>query len=288
MLFTVPVSLTLIQIYLFFTKYDLDTPIWLLGCDRVAETEMILKKIYKPWSWQGRYSAMEPDKIIKDMKKSNPVLSFPGRPQNLIALSIILSIIQQASGINAIIFYSKEMLKKSQTFQTEAALLTVIIGVVNLAMVIPTMFLIEKVGRKKLLLQGLAGMCLSYALFGIFSKLLFDGKNESEMVLFAGLLSAIAFYETSLGPVFWVYITEILTKMWVGPAITVHWLMAMIVTGAFEMLCYGDKKIDIVYYFSVCGLCCLIGFIIVYKLAIESARPIGLSHIALSVPLSES
>ncbi|OMJ95041.1 hypothetical protein SteCoe_1746 [Stentor coeruleus] len=285
LLFTVPVSVTLLQMYLFYTKYDLDTPIWLLGSDRVTETEMILKKIYKPWSWQGRYSAMEPDKVIKDMKKSNPVLSLPGRPQNLITLSIILSIIQQASGVNAIIFYSKEMLKKSQTFQTEAATFTVIIGILNFIMVIPTMFLIEKIGRKKLLLQGLAGMCFSYALFGLLSSLWFESKNEKEMVLFAGLLSAIAFYETSLGPVFWVYITEILTKMWVGPAITVHWIMAMIVTGTFEILCNGDMNVDIVYYFSVCGLCCLIGFIFVYKLAIESVCPYGLSHITLSTPL---
>jgi SP family arabinose:H+ symporter-like MFS transporter len=120
-------------------------------------------------------------------------------------IGIVLAVLQQFSGINAIIYYGPSIFKTAGIASNNALLFQVIIGAVNLLFTFVAIRSVDKYGRKFLLLTGLSGIIFSL----IFCGFLFYIGHTDTILLLVLILLFIACFAFSLGPVTWILINEI-------------------------------------------------------------------------------
>ena len=129
---------------------------------------------------------------------------FRGKMFKLLLIGIMLSVFQQVTGINVMMYYAPDVFKSTGMGNDSAIYYTMIMGMVNLIFVTVSILFVDKVGRRKLMIFGPAGMgffmfCISVAYFtGNFTGML-------PLLLMMGYL---AFFALSLGPIVWVLLGE--------------------------------------------------------------------------------
>jgi len=126
-----------------------------------------------------------------------------------LVVGIGLAIFQQVTGINTVIYYAPLIIQSAGISSESGAILaTAGIGVVNVLMTIVAMWLIDRVGRRPLLLVGTAGMVATLGLLG----LAFHMSGKSDGLVWLAVISMmvyVASFAISLGPIFWLLISEI-------------------------------------------------------------------------------
>ena len=126
-----------------------------------------------------------------------------------LVVGIGLAIFQQVTGINTVIYYAPLIIQSAGISSESGAILaTAGIGVVNVLMTIVAMWLIDRVGRRPLLLVGTAGMVATLGLLG----LAFHMSGKSSGLVWLAVISMmvyVASFAISLGPIFWLLISEI-------------------------------------------------------------------------------
>ncbi|MCB0688020.1 MAG: sugar porter family MFS transporter, partial [Saprospiraceae bacterium] len=156
-----------------------ESPRWLAKQGRENEAAKILTKINGKQS--GEAVLAEIKQTLKEEKGTLKELFEPGLRMAMI-VGIILAIFSQITGINAIIYYAPEIFK-SVGFGTESALLqTVIIGLTNTAFTFVAIWLMDKAGRRKLLLWGVTGMII--CLLGMGAAFYFELSSGPLLLLF--------------------------------------------------------------------------------------------------------
>jgi SP family arabinose:H+ symporter-like MFS transporter len=153
-------------------------------------------------------------------------------------IGLVLTALSVSVGINAVIFYGPLILIEGAGQDVSAALLgAVALGLVNLVFSLVALFTIDVIGRKPLLLGGLAGMGLAMLLLGALFR---NAAVESPSGVLVSILVFIAFYAVSLGPITWVLVSEIFptATRGVGMAIciVIMYLADFAVTFAFPIL----------------------------------------------------
>jgi SP family arabinose:H+ symporter-like MFS transporter len=120
-------------------------------------------------------------------------------------VGVVLAVLQQITGINAIMYYAPEIFKRAGAGTNAALSQTVLVGIVNLAFTLVALWLIDKVGRKALLLVGAVLMTVSLLVVGYG----FHAENVSGILILVFILLYVASFAVSFGPVVWVMISEI-------------------------------------------------------------------------------
>ena len=120
-------------------------------------------------------------------------------------IGVALAVLQQFTGIDAIIYYGPRIFEEAGFALSEALGSQVVIGIINVTFTVIAIFTIDTLGRKRLLLTGTLGMLLSLIMIGL---LFFIGKAQG-MLLLSLVLIFIACFAFSLGPVVWVILSEI-------------------------------------------------------------------------------
>ena len=151
-------------------------------------------------------------------------------------LAIVFAIFNQVSGINAIIYYAPRVFEMAGLGAQSSLLSTVGIGLVNFAFTLIAINIIDKVGRRKLMLIGSFGLI---AALGLVSYS-FYSANPNGLAVTVYLMIYIAFFAFSQGAVIWVFISEIFPNEVRAKGQTLgsltHWVMAAIITFFFPML----------------------------------------------------
>lgn len=125
-----------------------------------------------------------------------------------LTVGVGLAIFQQITGINTVIYYAPTIFKSTGFGSSASILATVGVGVVNVALTIAAIFLVDRVGRRPLLLTGLIGMALMLGVLGLAFYL--PGlSGYVGWIAIASLMLYVAFFAVGLGPVFWLLISEI-------------------------------------------------------------------------------
>lgn len=179
-----------------------ESPRWLVKRNRDEEASDTLNKVNGPE--EGANVLKE---IRNSLNKENESLSalFTSRLRPALIIGIILALFSQITGINAIIYYAPEIFK-SVGFGAESALFqTVLIGAINTIFTFVALWLIDKAGRKTLLIWGLTGMIICLFAVGICFK--YDLTDGPWLIIF--ILGFIACFASSLGPIPWVLLAEI-------------------------------------------------------------------------------
>ncbi|MDJ0748213.1 MAG: sugar porter family MFS transporter [Woeseiaceae bacterium] len=121
----------------------------------------------------------------------------------VLIVGLIAGIAQQSSGINAVYFYAPTIFEQSGVGTDAAFAQATYIGLVNIVFTIAAMLLIDKLGRRPLMLAGLTGIAASMFLAA------WGFHAESPTIVLAGILGFVASFAFSLGPVMWVLFSEI-------------------------------------------------------------------------------
>ncbi|MFA6884701.1 MAG: sugar porter family MFS transporter [Paludibacteraceae bacterium] len=186
-----------------------ETPRWLMGKGRDNEARRVLSRTEDPALIDQAIENMKKD-IQQDAEQMHWTEIFKPWLFNAMIIAVGIMFFQQFVGINTVIYYSPEIFLKAGFEGNQAAIAaSVSVGVVNVLFTILSLFLIDKLGRRKLFFIGTTGIFFSLLLIGFcfaFSELLGD---YTKIVLVACMLCYIAFFAISLGPLGWLIISEV-------------------------------------------------------------------------------
>ena len=121
-----------------------------------------------------------------------------------LVVGLVLAAIQQFGGINTIIYYAPSVIEKTGLSASNSIFYSVFIGLINLLMTVVALRLVDRVGRRFLLIASLGGMTVTMALLGLSFVI---GLSPELSLLF--MVAYIAVYAGGLGPIFWVLIGEV-------------------------------------------------------------------------------
>ena len=178
----------------------------------------------------------------------------------ILLLGIFLALLQQWCGMNVVFYYAADIFQAAGYNMQEMMLNIVVIGSVMVVAVIVTMLVVEKTGRKKLMLLGTASMAIVYGLTGYF---FLKGITGLPIVLLT--LSNVAIYSLTLAPVVWVILSEIFPNRIRGAAMSVAaialWIGNFSLTFSFPAI---KENLGWANNFWLYGVICAIGFVILY------------------------
>lgn len=178
----------------------------------------------------------------------------------LLSIGVCLAVLQQWSGINIIFNYAEEIYRNAGYGVSSILFNIVITGTINLVFTLVALGLVDRFGRRALMLFGCAGIALSHAVLGVAYR---SGTKGFPVLVLT--LCAIACYALSLAPVTWVLISEIFPNRVRGFAVSVSvsvlWVASFLLTFTFPILhgILGSARTFWIY-----AAVCLAGFLFVF------------------------
>lgn len=239
--------------------YIPESPRWLVIKGKINEAINIFTKI-------GSSDPKQEVKQVKDSlneelhgKKEALFSSFYRKP---VMLAILVAVFNQLSGINAIMYYAPRIFEMVGYAKQSALLQSISIGATLFVFTIVGMLLVDKIGRRKLLLTGAAGMVF---FLGMVAKTIFTTTDGSIWML-VYLAGFIMFFAFSQGTVIWVYISEIFPNSVRAKGQTLgsftHWAMAAAISWIFPVLA-GNSGGG--WAFTIFSAAMVIQLVVVYK-----------------------
>jgi MFS transporter, SP family, xylose:H+ symportor len=233
-----------------------ESPRWLVTVARKDEALKILRKIGNDIFAETTFASIQSTSSETNTKQGYGA-AFKKGVLPAVMIGIGLAVFQQFCGINVVFNYTPRIFESIGVSQDDQLLQTVFIGVVNLVFTLLAMMLVDKLGRKPLMLIGSAGLCILYI---VVVQMLAAGSTMVSWFL----LSSIGVYAVSLAPVTWVLISEIFPNKVRGVATSIAvlslWAAYFILVFTFPIL--FDKLGDKTFY--IYSAICLFGFVFVY------------------------
>jgi SP family galactose:H+ symporter-like MFS transporter len=192
-------------------------------------------------------------------------------------VGVTLALVQQFAGINAVISYAPSIMERTGLDASNSILYSIGIGVANVAATVVAVRLVDRRGRRPLLLASTAGTCVSLVLLGVtFEQSLGDVGSWLSLVC---LLAYVTSFAVGLGPIFWLLIAEIFPPearaAGAGVATAVNWFSSFVVGLLFVPLADAIGQGPTFWLFA--GVCAL-GFAFVRRYVPET-RGRGISDI---------
>ena len=215
-----------------------ETPRWLMAKGHEEKAIAISRRLCN--------TVEESDEQIQEIRDqlasagSQATLSqfFTRRYFKVIALAFFIAMFNQLSGINAILYYAPEVMKQAGADDNAALLMSVAVGLMNLIATMAALTVIDRIGRRSLMIVGSIGYLVSMG-FLTAVMFMFQGhfNSTSSTLVLVGLLVFIAAHAFGQGSVIWVFISEIFPTRVRGLGQSLgsltHWVFAAITTYAF-------------------------------------------------------
>ncbi|HEY6902270.1 MAG TPA: sugar porter family MFS transporter [Puia sp.] len=227
-----------------------ESPRWLILNRREGEAVPVLGRLGET-DIAGATAVIKASVLDHDRRES----LFQSRYFKPILYAVLLAMFNQLSGINAILYYAPRIFEMAGFDQKQAYLQPVYIGAANLLFTLLAMTVIDRFGRKRLLIIGSFGMIVFLGLTALFFRehagdaaaaAVAGAPVESNKFVLLYLIGFIAFFAFSQGAVIWVFISEIFPNSVrsQGGALGsfTHWIMAAIISWTFPVIVEGNKE----------------------------------------------
>jgi sugar porter (SP) family MFS transporter len=213
-----------------------ESPRWLMSRGREADARAVLEAVH------GRSAAPQFDVIRANLANRRRHVGVQGllspRLRRMMLFGLGIAFFQQATGINAIFYYLPTIFAQAGGELSTSFAQSVLVGLVNLGVTFVAIWLIDRVGRRPLLCVGVAGMALSlFAIGWAFhaGQGAAAGAGHERIVLVA-IITYVASFAFSLGPVMWVLLSEIFPNEERAAAISVVGFWNSLVSASVTLL----------------------------------------------------
>jgi sugar porter (SP) family MFS transporter len=247
--------------------------IYLISLFVIPESPRYLIKVGKTGIAKAILQRIEISSIDEEIEAIKKSLDKSGEPKHTlfspiyfkpISIAFLVAMFNQFSGINAILYYAPRIFEISGLTNTDSLFQSIMIGITNGIFTIVGMILIDRAGRKTLLMVGSAGMSVCLALVAR----IFYMQDFSGIALLVYLLTYMMFFAFSTGAVIWVLIAEIFPNRVRGKGQSfgsfTHWFFAALITFLFPVV----EKISesgVAFAFIFFSVMMVLQFIIVWK-----------------------
>lgn len=242
-----------------------ESPRWLASRGQFDDARKVLERVENPEEAQRNLAEL---RRVTETDRLSFWDLFAPRFRKPLIVGIGLAIFQQITGVNTIIYYTPTILQMGGYHSASTAILaTVLVGGVNFVATIVSLFLLDRVGRRPLLLVGIAGMTYGLAHLGYS----FGVHHVSASAVLVDVVIYLASFAISLGPIFWLLISEIYPTTVRGQAMSLAtvaiWIADLLVSITFLSMvgAFGARA-----SFWLYGAACVAAFIFSVKLVPET------------------
>lgn len=249
-----------------------ESPRWLFLKGKTKEAHQVLHRLYR--------RKFHPDRVEHELaviKKSilkkqsvgiwKELISKRGFP--CLVLGMGLFFLQQVSGINVVIYFAPKIFQQMQLGTTSVVLLaTVGLGTVNALMTFVAMNLVERIGRRPLLILGFSGAALSLGMIALFTQ--FEGP-VFQWLSAGSIFLYIAAFAVSLGPLPYILMSEVFPLKIRGQGMSLsaasNWGFNTLVVASFPILL---GVLGISYVFLLYAMACVLGLLYAFRYVPET------------------
>jgi MFS transporter, SP family, arabinose:H+ symporter len=226
-----------------------ESPRWLMKQGRRSEAEATLSRIGGPEAAQRELQQIE-DSLTAETGRITEL--FHGGFGRAMLIGCLLAIFSQFGGINAIMYYGPEIFKTAGAEDSQAFLSTVILGVTNLLATFGAIALVDRIGRRTLLIAGVSVQVVALLIVGTLYRM-----HGDPVLLLGSIILFLIGFASSTGAVTWVIISEIFPTrvrgQAMGIAVLLIWASDYVVSQTFPMLIEGIGPGNTFFSYACCA-----------------------------------
>ena len=247
-------------VFLFTALLVPESPRWLVSRNRIPAARRVLTRLADAAYAESEVVAVQ-SSIAKDSQRETAgVLElFSPALRKPLAIGIALAVLQQWCGINVLFNYAQEVYRDAGYGVADILFNIVITGAINLLFTLLAMTLVDRLGRRSLMLFGCLGVGIAHLLIALAYHLHLHG-----LAVLIFTLCAIACYAMSLAPITWVLISEIFPNrirgLGVSVAVSALWAASFVLVYTFPWM---NRVLGPSGTFVTYGIVCLAGFLFV-------------------------
>lgn len=220
-------------IFLILIRFIPESPRWLILKKQATEKALEILRIINPLNCEQELISIQKSSLDNEGNRQQKESIFSGHYSKPIVLAMLFAFFNQVSGINAIIYYAPRIFEMAGLGAHSSLLSTVGIGMINFIFTLLAINIIDKVGRRILMLIGSVGLISSLCLVAFT----FYSGHFNGFAIPLYMMVFIAFFAFSQGAVIWVFISEIFPNQVRAQGQTLgsstHWVMAALIAFSF-------------------------------------------------------
>jgi sugar porter (SP) family MFS transporter len=223
------------------------SPRWLVKKQRISEAREVLKMTGEP-DYEAQLNEIAASIDAEHGLANEPLFSAKYRLPIFLAVSV--AFFNQFAGINAILYYLNDIFASAGFTEVSSSLQAVFVGATNLIFTMIAMSVIDRFGRKKLLLIGAVGTAACLAgVAGIFAT-----AQHTNWLIWL-LIAYIAFFAFSQGAVIWVFISEVFPNRVRAKGQSLgsftHWICAAVISLGFPEVAKWSRPLPFVFFAAI-------------------------------------
>lgn len=261
-------------LFLGLTFFIPKSPRWLVLVGREDEALTVLNRLHEPSEAKKEIGEIRDSLQNEETSSSKNASIFQKAVLPIILIGSALSLLQQFTGINAVLYYGGDIFEKALGYGQEDILAQqILLGAVNFGFTFVAMYTVDKWGRKPLILFGSYGMLLGFILLG--GSLYFEQVGVISLI---GVLMFIGSFALSMGPVTWVLLSEMfpnsVRSVAMSIAVAVQWAGNYLVSQTFPIMAESEINVNGAFNKSlpyvVFGLCLIVLIVFIQKYIVET------------------
>ena len=231
-------------LFLVFTFFIPRSPRWLVLKGREDEARRVLEMLHEPDAAAKELESIKNSIRMEANREEQSVSIWQKAALPLVLIGTVLSILQQFTGINAVLYYGGDIFEKALGYGQEDVLKQqILLGAVNFLFTFVAMFTVDRFGRKPLIYLGSVGMVSGFILLG--GSLYLD---QVGLISLIGVLMFIGSFALSMGPVVWVLLSEMfpnsIRSAAMSVAVAAQWAANYVVSQSFPVIAESQANLE--------------------------------------------
>jgi len=255
-----------------------ESPRYLVSKGRQEKAEAVLASLFGADVARAKLDEIRATFSTDHRPRLSDIKAPGGGIRKVVWAGIMLAAFQQFVGINVIFYYGATLWQLAGFTESQSLAINIVSGAVSIAACFVTIAVIDKIGRKPILLIGSAGMAITlFAMTYAFSQGSLDAQGNLVLSKDLGTLAVVAanlyviFFNFSWGPVMWVMLGEMFPNQIRGSALAVcgfvQWFSNFLISFSFPVMA---AKLGLTISYTFYGVCAVISFFLVQKLVHET------------------
>lgn len=256
-----------------------ESPRYLVSKGRIDEASGVLTKLFGADAAATKVAEIRASFSADHRPRLSDIFDpVRGGVRPIVWAGLLLAVFQQLVGINVIFYYGATLWQLAGFTEDQSLQINIVSGIVSIAACFGTILLVDRIGRKPLLLIGSAGMAATlFALVYAFANGTLDAEGQLQLSSSLGTLALVAanlyviFFNLSWGPIMWVMLGEMFPNQIRGSALAIcgffQWFANFLISFTFPIMAVG---LGLAVSYSFYAICAVISFFLVKRFIVET------------------